>query len=540
MRTRSPSIAASHEQVSGVGSLRGAFLSRPARLVAFTIICAALFFITSFSGGSTGQAGSQASLDTSKASARLHLLVPATSSNYDLCKLLLSVQILGYPAPILINYGATEAEDPYVQHLAKVQGIANYLDLLLKRAEHSEELVLVVDGYDLWFQLPPDVLLSRYYDVIAKADIQAANTYGSRIARQKQMRHSIVFGPDKICWPIDFSRPACWAAPLGSMATKAFGPRTSSERESLNLPRWLNSGTVIGPIQDLKDLFDVTLHDIHTNYTTDSDQYYLAEVFGRQEYARLLTKPALLQQYKEMRYGQELDNTGTPLVRSPPLDTELARTEYHITIDYESAMFQTVAFWKQFVTWVRPSDSWPSDRFARSGARNPYQIKLPDDLKASRLPIAIDEAGAIDNDKRTWDNVSLLYNVITEQIPASVHFTGDKAYRDFWWKNVWFQDNAERFRRDRLQTFSQNNTLFGPINGFMWENAVPPEAEEMPNLGVGGAWSDRGGLFSWNSLCKSFEQDLYHVPNGLNFHRTVADDEAARKLEETQQQVPMR
>lgn len=49
--------------------------------------------------------------------ARVHLLVPATSSNPDLCKLLLSAQILGYPAPILINYGATEFEDPYVQHL---------------------------------------------------------------------------------------------------------------------------------------------------------------------------------------------------------------------------------------------------------------------------------------------------------------------------------------------------------------------------------------------------------------------------------------
>lgn len=81
--------------------------------------------------------------------ARFSLLVPATSSNPDLCKLLLSGQILDYPTPILINYGATESEDPYVQHLAKVEGILKYLDHLERSDEFAEDLVLIVDGYDV-------------------------------------------------------------------------------------------------------------------------------------------------------------------------------------------------------------------------------------------------------------------------------------------------------------------------------------------------------------------------------------------------------
>lgn len=84
---------------------------------------------------------------------RLHLLIPATSSNSDLCKLLLSAQILNYPTPILINYGAQEDMDEYVQHLAKVEGILKYLEHVETSSEYAEDLVLIVDGYDVWFQV---------------------------------------------------------------------------------------------------------------------------------------------------------------------------------------------------------------------------------------------------------------------------------------------------------------------------------------------------------------------------------------------------
>lgn len=81
-----------------------------------------------------------------KGNARLHLLVPATSTNPDLCKLLLSAQILGYPTPVLINYGDHEAWDAYVQHLGKVEGILQYLDQLETSDEYAEDLVLIIDG----------------------------------------------------------------------------------------------------------------------------------------------------------------------------------------------------------------------------------------------------------------------------------------------------------------------------------------------------------------------------------------------------------
>lgn len=131
---------------------------------------------------------------------RLHLLIPATSSNADLCKLMLSAQILGYPTPQLINHGATEdLEDPYKQHIAKVEGILTHLEHLDVSSEYATDLVLILDGYDIFLQLRPDVLVKRYYDVCEAADARTREQYGDTLFHDHDMRQTIVFGPDKIC-----------------------------------------------------------------------------------------------------------------------------------------------------------------------------------------------------------------------------------------------------------------------------------------------------------------------------------------------------
>ena len=192
--------ASAGRYVFPLAKLRRAARSKPSRLLIVAVLCIVL--IISFGDKSAFQ--STASLqetDSTLKKARFSLLVPATSSNPDLCKLLLSAQILKYPTPILINYGATEFEDPYVQHLAKVEGILKYLDNLGASGEFGEDLVLVVDGYDLWFQLPAEVLLRRYYELNAAANARLIKTYGERTVIDHNIRQTIIFGPDKVSLP---------------------------------------------------------------------------------------------------------------------------------------------------------------------------------------------------------------------------------------------------------------------------------------------------------------------------------------------------
>lgn len=182
------------------------------------------------------------------------------------------------------------------------------------------------------------------------------------------------------------NRPACWAVSNTNLDEYAFGPETSGPLQSRSQPRWLNSGTIMGPARDLKDLFEATLAEINANHTTDSDQFYLAEVFGKQEFARLQKNPELLKRYKAVRYGEELADPSAQIMR-PDANTAGLRTEFHIGIDYESKIFQTLAYWKQYLTWMRPTDSY----FGLPFAHNPYALQLPADLVESNSVVCLNQ-----------------------------------------------------------------------------------------------------------------------------------------------------
>lgn len=442
---------------------------------------------------------------------RLHFLVPATSSNPDLCKLMLSAQVLGYPTPILINYGDKEAQDAYVQHLAKVEGILHYLEQLEASDEYAEELVLIVDGFDVVMQLRPDVLIKRYYQVNAAADERAIETYGEDLVKQHDIRQTIVFGSDKLCWPVDFSRSACWAVPESPLPNTTFGTPVGHMDRDKNPAKWLNSGTILGPAQDLKEVFAATLEAIHTNYTTDSDQFYFANIFGDQEYARLALKPELLEQAKQKPYYDDEDAMNGTMQRWEP-DLRGTKTEYHIGIDYTSTMFQALAFWKQHLVWTRAIHSW-TGATASVYPDNPRQMVIPQDVLKSQSPFEPYKYGMNGGSQPSWSEVELAYNVLTKEIPVMLHITGnpeEKRYRAWYWQNLWFQSEGEKIRQANLK-LDQRVISSEPIAGLEWFNADAGDAEEIERGGKGGAWSDRRGWLSWKKLCKAAEEDIYHV-----------------------------
>lgn len=99
-----------------------------------------------------------------------------------------------------------------MQHLAKVEGILKYLDRLESSVEYAEDLVLIVDGYDLWLQLGPEVLLRRYYELNAAANARLIETYGEKAVIANDIRQTIVFGPDKVSFyrvPYHLKRTEC-------------------------------------------------------------------------------------------------------------------------------------------------------------------------------------------------------------------------------------------------------------------------------------------------------------------------------------------
>jgi hypothetical protein len=428
---------------------------------------------------------------------RLHLLIVATSSGLDLCRLLLSASVLSYPPPVLIDWAGQGEYNAAETHLAKVAGPLRYLESL--SPIQDTDIVLLLDGFDVTFQLGPEVLLKRYFEETAAANDRLVAQYGKKHVRKHKIYNSILFGPDKVCFPEDITRLACWVVPGSPLQPNAFGPYTDGLGDMVHArPRWLNSGTIMGPAAEMREMFRATLKKIDQTYDPEyvlrnSDQKYFADVWGDQEYARILS-------HGDTPYGipekvQEFD--------LPKLEAGQV-TEYHIGLDYRSSLFQTAAGYTNYLAWITTNrSSLPSS----SISLEPYHIDLQEDVLRSRKPFA-----AISDDETlkqtSWRDVSLGFNTVTGQPFPILHFTGDKSIRDTWWPRMWYVGEAERLQRAEAQIQDQKIGS-DPINGVWWAKDTPYDRIRREPEEKSGAWSDQGAPLSWDSLCKSHEQVLY-------------------------------
>ena len=99
---------------------------------------------------------------------QLAVILLADRPGHNLCKVVSSIIALGYPAPMIVNWGSAPANGDGgvgASQLAKIAGTLNYLDWATDgRAPErltldDGDLVLILDAYDVWMQLPPSVLL---------------------------------------------------------------------------------------------------------------------------------------------------------------------------------------------------------------------------------------------------------------------------------------------------------------------------------------------------------------------------------------------
>ena len=132
----------------------------------------------------------------------LHVLIPASRPDPNLCKAILSGNVLGYPRPTIINWNQTFDDPAFVEggsHLAKINGTAQYLYSLDE--SRDEDLVLMIDGYDAWLQLRPQTLIDRFFDINRRADERIASEMGGATVGRTGVFQKIIFGCQKRCWP---------------------------------------------------------------------------------------------------------------------------------------------------------------------------------------------------------------------------------------------------------------------------------------------------------------------------------------------------
>lgn len=459
--------------------------------------------------------------DLEPSDAFLHLLIPATSSNQYFCQLLLSASVLNYPTPSLINWAAKEDENAFVQHIAKISKIVEYLKSIPKGKE--KDLVLIVDGFDVLFQLRSDVLIKRYFAINNAANKRISKTLGN-VASTKDIKQTVIFGPDKLCWPsgTDGGRAACWALPQSTLPQDAFGPIndtdivTAISDPTHARPRWLNSGTVMGNLGDVRAVFEATLDFVQKNHTSDSDQWYLANLFAEQEYSRTLL--------------QEKPAFNKPAKPEIPIIEKGRKTEYHIGLDYESGLFQTVGYYQKYIHWLWYDAAKGKGQKLSPSYTNPHGFELPEDVQESPPPFSVEskshwetttagdeeirEASTKLPIGRMWKDMPLATNIVTKQIFAVLHFTFVKELRDEWWQKMWYYQQGQDLllasaRKPKAPAINK------PVQGRVWWNADASHLADSEQLlksiqgQKGGAWSDKGRWVPWGEMCSAHEGSIF-------------------------------
>lgn len=403
------------------------------------------------------------------------LLDPFGEYNLMLCKSVVTSFALGYPAPLLTNFNITPPDNPFAwkggTHLAKIDGVHQYLQQL--GTEYDDDLVLMYDATDTWLQLPPEILIQRYFDLVEQSEARLKEQYG-KAATKAGFSTRVVFAVQKGCGLTnDQARaPGCLAAPESSLPDDIFGPMTEKispfEREHVyKRPRWLNSGFVMGAVKDMRKVFQRAYTMSHNGYSNiGSDQYVMTEMLGQQEVWRRLQAEKYATWYEPARswsLASVPSSGGTPQIPDGRLPSDVGMdtsgiNDWHdlydltsdfnyelgIALDDRSSLSQVGWSFEKELEFIRHDDDTvivklAEERFINSTADSTAALGLPRDLQNISAPLS-HLAGTPTAFARSWESIPLVTNLYTGQIPAMVHMCGLEWKARIWthWAKTWY------------------------------------------------------------------------------------------------------
>lgn len=485
-----------------------------------------------------------------------------------LCYNVVSAAVNRFPAPLLLGWKGEGEMDAAETHLAKLRAIQIYLQGL--STDEDDDLVLIVDGYDIIMQLPVEIMIERYFTIQRDADARLAERFQLSVGElhEQGIRNTIFWGPDKICWPIEWAAPRCWAVPGSHLDEHTFGPNQGDGGMVTNDPKWLNSGTVIGPVGDMRTYINVTMAEIARTYdanfeNSESDQYYLANVWGRQEYHR--SRQVVAARGDAANTSAWLESGDEEHKLPEPLVVEGEPTELHIGIEYESALFQTKAGYESFFGYMKFDQPGYTahmevDMFEAGASFVPYSISMPAAVyaaltrvyeaavkpssaasrSAAEAPPGAPQRSRRDSATTTtttttsssrsrlpaseWiRSVNLGVNYVTRHVYALWHCTGSKDPIDDEYKALWFFPFvASLLRANALSSRAGDELTAAPMDGRAWLPRLqyPVEDSRAPMAGgeYGGAFTDFKGeeFLSFGQLCGEWQDALFAGEMGLS------------------------
>ncbi|KAI5237588.1 hypothetical protein E4T42_09189 [Aureobasidium subglaciale] len=490
----------------------GSTRARAARLpvIIASFIFSAIMFVL-FTGATPA---TSPSLVPQTSPGNVHLLIPASAKDENLCKAVVGAAILGYPSPKVLNWGKTFNDEHLVSggsHIAKISGVSSYLESLLP--EQDEDLVIMTDGYDTWFQLRPETLIQRYFDINKRANERIRRELGHHVATTNKIEQKIVFSAQKRCWPWAADAPPCYAVPESTLPEHVFGSNTDTDVGDRNpylkfRPRYLNSGVVVGTAGAMRQLFTEALIRANEDPNFGSDQNIFGSIFGDQEVYREVVRQRDMG-WIERQHNLRSDDPRRGLVREDDLEAvrNLTRSmEFGIGLDYEGSISLPTVFSEDDTEWVNFDNQPWLDFFnyKRGIDKSDSKLILAQDIVKTAVPLYSNGTDGIE--VRNWSQVPLFTNIPTGHTPAIIHHNahrdGMKSLRRSVWDKIWFQPYARVLLDQYMDT---PLTTLAVAGGREWRSS---------DEWKGGVRNDVDGWLPYQDICGGTETEIFRDGKG--------------------------
>ncbi|KAF9779389.1 hypothetical protein IL306_001934 [Fusarium sp. DS 682] len=421
-------------------------------------------------------------LQTSKPSTtrRMRLFMPADSPHINLCKTIMSAVAMGYPMPILLNWKREYNRPAWHfagSHIAKLESLLGAIEILLESESDDvgeDDIAVLVDSYDMWFQLPPSVLLERYHRLNSEAD--------ARIRKQWQdlgigtdfpispPRQDIIITTAKDCFPDSYSGsdPHYEHWPESPMPKDMYGEDTDKVPWSFDparkykkvRPRCVNSGLIMGTMGALRDALRRSKEKIDTVAMKGrqlwSDQALIGEVIGDQEIWREWMSLLGSSWNGSVAFydRSSLDRTVRDIADAARLGKRL---EFGIGLDYN---FTTAP-----PTCSSEEDGYFVNLSNETSIREESQkAGVPGDIRIHGIPPELHIIKDTLLSSTNWGSIPLYTDFFFGTSPIAIHhnayINGLKGFRlKNWWHMMWYYPQLRHLITQRLKSTTEGSTL---------------------------------------------------------------------------------
>jgi hypothetical protein len=474
---------------------------------------------------STKLSGSEARRKKVPRKIKFHLLLEAQASSSTLCRTILSALVLNYPPPTLLNWNNSQES---LDLLLALQ------DFLASDFVANDDIILLINQHTR-FQLPPEVLLSRFKQVNDAATEGLQKVFSS-LGLSKVW--STFFNPDSSIQTTLFGTSSVCVLPLSQeedcdlISDKGSNWYTKKAASSIGGLEYLDPNLLLGTAKDIQKLLKAATRMSHSDSPisniADLARIYLMQQRSRLSHVSLASSiPNDLKSWLSTIAGwNKTQDTSQPVSRLSPV------SENGLGIDNHNAIFQHVTSANQDISFVRYDKPAHNDSKQLDLHPELTHFHVPKDVAGIVSPFstyrtnksapAVSELDTLP--QLTWLNLSLATNTRNPSVPAMLNMDRDD---DQTWHQMWFHPYARALLRRHDRSALGIHAAEAASNGGenWWDDRG----------GKGGVWTDKKNWMAWKEVCRGYEDSVFGDGKGvwgmedgrgkvINFWGTVMED----------------